>query len=166
MGLEFHFEYDAEDKSKFEVKEAGGGYATLLECNAELLKKWGLWKSFVKAYQDERQTFQEWCEEGKPLADEPPTDEEMEEILESGFWGPCAPFDPAEAKDWASKWMMILDLLSDEEAKSIFPLAKQLHKKDAPFGRDDEIKDLRRVAAQADCAIRHNVQMTMLMIIS
>lgn len=170
MGMEFYFEYDADDKSIFEVAEAGAGYWALIECKEELLKEWGLWKSFVKEYRDERQTYQEWLETTTPeeraeaLSGGPPDDEEMEELEELSSWGPSQPFNPNEAKDWAAKWILILDLMSDEDAKSVFPIVDDLHCRETPFGRDYQIRELREVIDQAECATRHRVKMRMQMI--
>lgn len=168
MGMEFSFDYDAEDKSVFEVPETVG-YTSLVEFNAESLKKWGLWTPFVEEYRGERQTMQEWMETTTPeertaaFSSEPPDEEEMEALLELGTWGPSQPFDPQIARDWASRWIMILDLLTDEEAEVLFPFNQQLHKKDRVYGRDYQVEELQSVINQADCAARHGVGMTMSM---
>lgn len=169
MGIEFYFQY--EPTGEYEAEEAAAGYTALVECDADLLKQWGLWKSFIQEYRDERGTYQEWMEsttyeERKAdLFQGPPSDEELEALEYLDTWGPSQPFDPMEAKDWASKWIMILGLLSDSEAKTIFPFARDLHTRGAPFGRDFEIRALGKLLAQADCAMQHKAKMTLFMVV-
>ena len=165
--MEFSFHYDAPNKGFFGADEAGGGFAALLEFNENLAKEWGVWASFVAEYRSHFEALEEaWGEEADDeMSDELPDEAEMEALLDDyGSWGPSLPFEPDEAKEWANRWIMILDSLSDEKARTIFPLADWLHHKDSTYGRNDEINDLRKLIAQCECAARHRVKMTLMMV--
>lgn len=164
--MELYFQYDAPNKGILGADETGGGFAALLEFDESLAKEWGVWVSFVAEYRSHFEALEEASgEEADGMSDEPPDEEEMEALLDGyDSWGPSLPFEPDEAKEWANRWIMILDSLSDEKARAIFPLADWLHHKDSTYGRNDEINDLRKLIAQCECAARHQVKMTLMMV--
>lgn len=158
--MEFYFQYDAEDDSQFEIPVAGGGYAIEVHSLADLAKEWGQWPSFIEEWHAYCQKVEE--EWPFPESSEPPDEEEMEAIHDAwDMWGPSKPFEPQEAKVWANHWILFWDLLSDEDAKKMFPLDSSLHRRDAAFGRDFHIDELRKLIQQADYAEKHQVKMTM-----
>ena len=171
MRMYFTFAYDALDKVAFAVEESTGSYAPLVECTADLIQKWGLWPSFVQQYRDSRQTVQEQTESlgeegGAKWVMKPPPEPGETQLwgwYDDISWGPTAAFDAEEAKAWAARWIFILDLMSDADAHSVFPLTEDLHEKTGPYGRENLIKDLQRLILQAECAKGHTVKLTMTM---
>jgi hypothetical protein len=164
--LIFTFNYDAPDQSQFPVRPASN-FSALIECHAPTIQKWGLWPSFVAEYRSQRRTLQEaWADTSEArkksrFRREPPTEEELEALEELCFWGPSQPFEPAEARAWATKWIAILEVMTDAQAQSVFPLHGDLHQQDSPFGRNHEMKQLGHLIDQADCAESRGVKMTL-----
>jgi len=167
----FTFAYDAPDKSAFEVEESTGSYAPLVECTADLIQKWGLWPGFVQEYRDSRQTVQEQTESlgeegGAKWVMKPPPEPGETQLwgwYDDISWGPTGPFEAEDAKAWAARWIFILDLMSDADARSVFPLAEDLHEGSGPFGRDNLIQDLRRLIRQCECASGRKSKLVMKM---
>jgi len=160
MGMEFYFEYVPAEKSRYEVKEAGGGYQALMNCQAEILQKAELWAPFVAEFRGD------WATLGETTGEEAPdmAEYDEEELMDMEAWGPSQAYEPAVFKKWALRWITILEALTDEQAKRLFPYDHQLHSKEGAFGRNDEINDLREVVQQADCATIHGALMRMHMV--
>jgi len=169
MGMQFYFNYAAEDKSAFEVAEVCGFFTDLIECSKELQMEWDLWEPFVAEYRAARPTHDDWCESpdydpDEPLySSEPPSEEEMEELLDLMEWGPSKPFHADELRYWGQKWSAIMDALDEEQATIVFAGNTRLQHKEGVFGRNALIEELKPVIEMAFCALRHEVAITMSM---
>jgi hypothetical protein len=161
--MEFFFNYDAPDETIFEVKETGSGFAIEVHEFADFAKQWSAEASFVKEWHAYCQKIaDEWP---FPESSEPPDEDEMEAIHEAwDSWVSSNAFEPQEVRTWAEHWIMFWDLLSDEDAKATFPLHVYLHRRDDPFGREFHIEELQKLVRQAECAEKHQVKMTMEML--
>ncbi|HEY0075497.1 MAG TPA: hypothetical protein VGB77_15475 [Abditibacteriaceae bacterium] len=164
--MEFFFNYDAPDEVDLEVKPATAGFGVEIHALADLAKKWGQWPSFVEEWHAYCQKVNEEWPFPESDSSEPPSEEEMEAIHDAfDCWGPSSSFDPNEAKIWANRWIQFWDEMIDEEAKQLFPdFDTPLHRRDAPFGRDFQIKELRKLVQQTECAEKHQVKMNMVMV--
>ena len=160
--MEFFFNYDAPEETIFEVNDTGSGFALEIHEFADLAKQWGAEASFIAEWHAYCQKVEEEWPFAESDSSEPPSEEEMEAIHDAwDMWGPSKPFEPQEAKVWASHWILFWDLLSDEDAKTMFPFGDSMHRRDAPFGRDFLIEQLQKLIQQAECAEKQNVKMTM-----
>jgi hypothetical protein len=160
MSLEFYFNYAAADKSGFEVEEVSGGFGPFIEASRELMQECQLWSSFVAQYRADRPTDEDSGEEF--VESEPPSVDEMEELLDAfGEWGPSKPFDADELRQWAKRWIVLLEVLEDEEAEFIFAGDTRLYRRDGVYGRNWYAGEMKRLIAMAECAMRHNVGLTM-----
>src|SRR5687768_5492890 len=120
--MEFFFNYDAPDEMDLEVKETGSGFAIEIDELADLAKQWGAEASFVKEWHAYCQKVNDEWPFPESDSSEPPSEEEMEAIHDAwDGWVSSNAFDPQEVKAWAENWIMFWELLSDEDAKVIFP---------------------------------------------
>jgi hypothetical protein len=144
MGMKFFFHYFAEDTSSFEVPETDGGFTL----EVLYLSSYGS-ESFILEWQAS-------CCVGDsfwPVANG-----------SLNHWGPSSPFEPHELKKWVEWNIQFWKSLSDEEAIEEFPHTPELHRWDTPFGRKFHVEQAMKLGRQAKCAIRHQVKMTMEMV--
>jgi hypothetical protein len=160
MSLEFCFNYANSDQSGFEIEEVNGGFGPFIEASQELMKECKLWSSFVAQYRADRPTDEDSDE--VLVESEPPSEGEVEGLLDAfGEWGPSKPFDADELRQWAKRWIVLLQVLEDEEAEVIFAGDNRLYRRDGEYGRNWSTGEMKRLIAMAECAMRHNVGLTM-----
>ena len=170
MGVDFTFRYQGKPGQDFEVSEASSEHFTsLFNCDAVLLRRQELWKSFIQEYHEGRQTFREWISAQ--------TDEDWGEFMRQQthqphgpeentmFWGPSAPFDPQEARDWAVTWSEILSKLEPQELQLLFPLDIDPQTRTSSFDTKVTLEALSQLVQQTDCAQRKGVQLAVDMIL-
>jgi hypothetical protein len=165
MSIDFSFHYVCDEPDALEVKEVSSEeFNPLFDFTAEYLTQLGFMDlSFVREYREQRQTLQEWMESKSPeemqewVNEEPPDEDDWDESDE--YWS-SSPFDPAEANAWANGWIMMLENLTNEQLLGLFPLTRDLQTNKSWMNTETTIKALHRVIVQAECAMKHDIQMT------
>lgn len=164
--MDFKFRYHPADEQTYEVAEVSSDFfISLFDADIEVMKIGNVFASFVREYREQSgQTTQEWAQSS--------TEEEIRETfadisddpedwdIDEAEWGPSSPFAPTEAKEWAQCWIGLIEEADDEILAALFPYNLDIKTGKSTLQKEGAIADLQEVVTQAECAQRHNAQLT------
>lgn len=163
MGAEFTFHYFPSD-SRYEIEETSSDlFISLFDVDLDFLKHCDAYPSFVQEY---REYVGETAWEREFFGNQRKTNRGTKKRrgfkdwnLQDMKWGPSSPFAPDEVHEWAHQWINFVQNADEESLCYVF-LYNIDHGGKLNLDREAAINDLQQLAAQAKCAHRNQVSMT------
>jgi len=166
VGVTITFHYSDTLQEVEEVPEVFSEYfVSLFDCDAEILKMWELWPSFIQEYREHTgPTLLEAAKEATnediaELLNWEPDPNTMFDDLETE-WHSSSAFAPQEIANWAQRWIYFIDEWNPEEFPQLFPYEMNLETKKSSFNKKYAIEALECLVEQAKYAKQHDMQLS------